>query len=192
MTTDQKQLLAIIVAAFFLLYSITCWFYGFSSGKKSVKCPVIEKTDTLWRTVTRYVDRPVEVIKWRDREKPVYIAVHDTTKINDTTYVVLPREVKQYGDSTYTAQVSGVEPNLDWIKFNQKTAIVTNTVEKQVPYKWTLSAFGEVGYFNGFEAKAGIKYDRQLFGPVRGFIQGGYSHRGAFAEGGIELLILKR
>lgn len=154
MTSGQKQLVAIIAAAFFLLCTITCWFWGFSSGKKSVKCPVIEKTDTLWRTVTRYVDRPVEVIKWRDREKPVYIAVHDTTKINDTTYVVLPREYKVYQDSTYSAQVSGIDPALDWIKFNQKTAYITNTVIQRKRWGFSVTA-GPSVLWNG-QVHAGI------------------------------------
>lgn len=96
---------------------------GYSEGYSAY-----HPSDTIVRVDTHYVDNPIEIIKWKDREKPVYIAVHDTTRINDTTFVVLPKEFKVYEDSTYRAQVSGVEPNLDWINVYQKTVTVTSYV----------------------------------------------------------------
>ena len=40
----------------------------------------------------------------------LYVAVRDTIVRNDTTYVTLPREEKEYADTTYRAVVSGNSP----------------------------------------------------------------------------------
>ena len=194
MTTEQKQIAAIIATAVFLALLTCTWFSGYHKGQKSVKCPVIEKTDTVYRTDTHFVEKPVEVIKWKEKEKTVYVAVRDTIVRNDTTYVVLPREHKVYEDSTYKAEISGVEPRLEWIQVNQRTVTITNTIEKPTHYKWSLSAFGDVGYPLG--VRAGLTFDKQAIGPLRWYVQGGYeynpSYKGVFVQGGVKLDILKK
>lgn len=128
MTTEQKQLAAIIATAVFLALLTCTWFWGYDRGRRSVKCPVIEKTDTVYRTDTHFVEKPVEVIKWKDKERLVYVPVHDTTTIHDSTYIVLPRENKLYKAEEYECQVSGIDPLLDWIKVYQKTETITQYV----------------------------------------------------------------
>lgn len=117
----------------------------------------------------------------------------------DTTFVEIPVpiETKRYGGrpgDEYEAQVSGWHPSLDWIKVNQQTAYITNTIEKPTPYKWTLSAFGDVGYPLG--VRAGLTFDKQAIGPLRWYIQGGYeynpTYKGVFVQGGVRLDILKK
>lgn len=114
-------------------------------------------SDTINRTDTLFIDRPVPVVEYVDRERPVYIAVHDTTRINDTTFVVLPREVKTYEDSTYRAQVSGVQPALDWIEVYQRTQTITQYIDHPAP-RWSfgITAGPGVLWDGGFHAGLGI------------------------------------
>lgn len=94
----------------------------------------------------------VEVIKWDTLrlEKPVFVAskpIHDSipVPIHDTTFIVradtlyLPKEQREYADSTYRAWVSGVSPSLDSIYVYQKTKIITNTVPVPVVKKQRLN-----------------------------------------------------
>lgn len=93
---------------------------GFTAGVESVKADTVTKIDT------HYVDRPVPVLEYRDTGRLVYVQVTDTTNIHDTTFIVLPTTVRQYADSTYRLQVSGVQPQLDWIETYTKTNIVNH------------------------------------------------------------------
>lgn len=193
MTTEQKQLAAIIAGAVFLALLTCTWFWGYDRGRRSVKCPSVQ-TDTIVRIDTIVYDHPVEVEKWK--EKTVYIAVKDTQIVHttDSVYVVLEREKKAYSGEDYKAIVSGVQPSLDLIEVFPKTTIITNTIEKPTPYKWSLSAFGDVGYPLGL--RAGLTFDKQAIGPLRWYIQGGYeynpSYKGVFVRGGVKLDILKK
>ena len=114
------------------------------------------KADTVWRDTTIYIDKPVEVVKWKDREKPVYIPVVevDTVHHHDTTFIALEREFRQYSGENYEAQVSGVQPNLDWIKINQQTAYITNTIVQKKRWSWSLAA-GPGLFWDGKEVKPG-------------------------------------
>lgn len=58
---------------------------------------------------------------------PVNVPVKDTVRLRDTLWMRLPRESRQYGDSTYRAQVSGFMPSLDWIEVFPVTKYVTTT-----------------------------------------------------------------
>lgn len=195
MTTEQKQLTAIIFGAILLVLLTCSWFWGYRKGY-DVALNLPHQPDTVWRTETRYIEKPVEVVKWKDREKPVYVPVNKDSLVyvHDTTFMPLPREYKQYSEEEYEAVVSGIDPALDWIKINQKTAYITNTVDKPVPYKWTISTFGDVGYPLG--VRAGLTFDKQVSGPLRWYVQGGYeynpSYKGVFVQGGVKLDILKK
>jgi hypothetical protein len=156
MTTEQKQIAAIIATAIFLALLTCTWFSGYHKGKKSVKCPVVEKTDTIWHTDTYYVEKPIEVVKWKDREKLVYVPVNKDSLVyvHDTTYIALEREYKLYEGENYQAQVSGIDPALDWLKINQQTAYITNTVVDK--RRWTF----------GITAGPGVLYDGSFHGGV--------------------------
>ena len=162
MTTEQKQIAAIIATAIFLALLTCTWFSGYHKGRKSVKCPVIEKTDTIYRTDTHFVEKPVEVIKWKEKEDTVYVAVRDTIVRNDTTYVVLPREHKVYEDSTHKAEISGMEPRLEWIQVNQRTVTITNTIQDK--RRWTFGVTAGPGiiwngsFHGGVGIVAGLQY----------------------------------
>lgn len=160
MSSQTKTI--IIGLIFVLLMCVASFFAGRVKGRKigynrgySDGFYAPHPADTINRTDTLYIDRPVPVVEYVDRERPVYIAVHDTTTINDTTFVVLPREVKEYADSTYRAQVSGVEPSLDWIEVYQRTQTITQYIDHPAP-RWSF----------GVTAGPGIVYDGKIHGGI--------------------------
>lgn len=127
------------------------WAAGYEAGYAAV-----HPSDTLVRVDTLLIDRPVPVVEWRDREKLVYVPVNDTTlvTVHDTTFIALEREHKRYEGEEYEAQVSGVAPELDWIRINQKTKYITTT--KTVRKHWGL----------GVTAGPGVLYDGNIHGGV--------------------------
>lgn len=64
----------------------------------------------------------------------------------DTVWAVVPRTQKRYGDSTYTAWVSGYEPRLDSIEVYRKTVTIVKreTVSKRNGFNVGLT--GGIGY----------------------------------------------
>lgn len=99
--------------------------------------------------------------------KPIYIkerivdtmlvAVSDTIRINDTTFVALPITQKEYKrDSLYRVLVSGYKPNLDYIEVYPKT--VTNTITNTVYKKPAKVGVGiMVGYGMVFGQKVELR-----------------------------------
>ena len=122
---------------------------GFSDGQQS-----IQKSDTLIIRDTLRIDRPVEVYRWA--EKPVYLAVHDTSLVtaHDTLFVALNRETRGYSGEDYRCEVSGVQPSLDWIEVFPTTKYITNTIQDR--RRWTF----------GITAGPGVLWDGKLHGGV--------------------------
>lgn len=120
------------------------WSEGFAAGWAAP-----HPADTTTRTDTVFIDRPVEVVRWRDRVE--YLAVTDTIRVADSVFVEVPIEVRQYADSTYRAQVSGWHPSLDWIEVFARTQTITSTIVKEAP-RWSL----------GVTAGPGLLYDGNL------------------------------
>ena len=85
--------------------------------------PMPAQVDTFYQKV--YVKAPTETI-----------LTHDTVKIHDSIYVVLPFERKVYGDSTYRAVISGYKPNLDSFEvYNKNTTVYVKEQPKIIsPY----------------------------------------------------------
>lgn len=186
----------IVIGSILFLICLSWWISGNRSYRKGWDDAMETVVpDTVWRTDTITYEKPVEVEKWKDRI--VYVPVTDTIHKHDTTYIALQFERKVYQDSTYRSVVSGFQPSLDWIEVYQKTTTITQYVEKPTHYKWTLSAFAEAGAtLYRFDVRAGLEYERQIAGPLRGAISAGYEYsnigRGVFVEGGVKLQILKK
>lgn len=127
------------------------WAAGYEAGYAAV-----HPSDTLVRVDTLLIDRPVPV--YTEVEKPVYLAVTDTmlVSIHDTTFVALQRTAKGYSGEDYAAQVSGVEPALDWIKVYPKTITITEWAEPPQPGRWTF----------GVAAGPGIVWNGKVHGGV--------------------------
>lgn len=128
MSKTERILSLVALAVILFLAAFFAWkigqnrgyHKGFTAGVESVKA------DTVTRVDTHYVDRPVPVVEYRDTGRLVYVQVTDTTNIHDTTFIVLPTTVRQYADSTYRLQISGVQPRLDWIETYARTEIVNH------------------------------------------------------------------
>lgn len=89
------------------------------------KQTTIVKTDTLVRVDTFIQEKPiVSKVYVKDTIRVPYF---DSLRVTDTIYISLPKEVKIYEDSTYYAEVSGYEPNLDKIKVYQPIKYITET-----------------------------------------------------------------
>ena len=63
----------------------------------------------------------------------------------------------------YSAQVSGVDPTLDWININQKTAYIQNTITTRKKWSFGISVGPGVLYdgsiHGGIGAVAGLQYN---------------------------------
>lgn len=83
----------------------------------------------------------------------------------DTVYLPLPREVKEYRDSSYRAIVSGVYPSLDTIDIYRRTVYV-NTVERvQIPaprWSWGVQAGVGVNTSGGVAPYVGVGIQYRL------------------------------
>lgn len=123
------------------------------------------KPDTVWKDKPVYIDRPVPVVQWKEREKIVYVPVAKDSLIyvRDTAFMPMPREFKQYSGENYSAQVSGVDPTLDWININQKTAYIQNTITTRKKWSFGISVGPGVLYdgsiHGGIGAVAGLQYN---------------------------------
>lgn len=139
---------------------------GYSAGyDDALRLPA--KSDTVWRTDTHFVDRPVEV--WRTVEKPVYFAVHDTqvVRTTDSVFVALERQRRGYSGEDYEAVVSGVDPRLESIKVFPKTAYIQNTITTRKRWSfgitagpgvfWTTGAAADIAF--GMGIVAGLQYN---------------------------------
>ena len=113
---------------------------AFVSGRLSVKRDSDNNTTTTVVVVhdTLRIKEPVYVAS-----KPVHdsvvVAIHDTTLVMQGDSLYLPKEQKEYADSTYHAWVSGVSPQLDSIYVFPKHMIITNTVPVPVVKKQRLN-----------------------------------------------------
>ena len=153
----KNYLIAFLVGVGLVLIMLVFFWIGKEMGyakgyDDALNLP--HKSDTVEVIKTVEIEKPVEVVKWKDREKLVYVPVDSLIYVHDTTLVAMEREYKQYKDETYEAQVSGVDPSLDWIRINQKTEYITNTVVKK--QKW--------GF--GVTVGPGVVWDGKVHGGV--------------------------
>ena len=158
---------AIIV--FSVLAAAVVFLCGYKLGRKSyfegenagVKTKVVQviKRDTIRLEKPVYLNRVVKEF--------VLVPARDTVRVADTLMIALPREVKTYGDSTYFATISGIEPRLEDIEIYRKfeTQIVTVT-QVQKPPRWGLGVVAGPGVLidtrgrvhGGIGVSVGVRY----------------------------------
>lgn len=126
-------------------------------------------TEVKYDTIPYYT--PVPVDSYVTRYEVVKLpAVRDTirdsliykdTLVYDSVNVIVPITQKKYEDSTYTAYVSGFNPQLDSIRLYRKTIYQTIT---EKPIRWGIGLVGGYGYgIKGFTPFAGIAVYYKLF-----------------------------
>lgn len=126
------------------------------------------KADTVWRTDTEFVEKPVPYYV-----KPLGVEMYPIGTLAelqkqidsllaiepDTTYIQIPipMETKQYKDSTYSAQVTGFNATLDWVQVYQKTAYITNTVVEKKQWSFNITMGPTIVWNqNGFHGGIGL------------------------------------
>lgn len=114
-----------------ILFSLC--FYHWKYPKIEIIETEIIKRDTITFVDTLYIEKPVYKTK--------YITKVDTVYVNDTITIALPVETKIYEDSTYTAQVSGIRADLDWIKVYPKQTTIYEEKVVQIAQKQPLFEF---------------------------------------------------
>ena len=101
-------------------------------------------TDTLVVVDTHIIENPVLVEK--HTKETLLVAVHDTTIINDTIFVPIPKEKKIYKGEDYLAEISGYKANLDRIEVYPKTTTITETITQSVTNRNALAIGLDMNY----------------------------------------------
>lgn len=114
------------------------------------------QADTIVKVETITIDRPVEVVRWKEREKLVYVPVDSLIYVHDTTFVAMEREFKQYSGEEYEAVVSGVDPALESLKIFRKEMVVTNTMTQKRKWSFSVVAGPSVLYNGDFYSGIGV------------------------------------
>ena len=172
----MKRLLPKIIAVI-LLVALFCGlqYASYRKGYKKGANNAIERvifvhdTTTVHDTLTRW--KPKYITSTVVDSIPYPVVVHET----DTVWAQLPRTEREYGDSTYYAVISGVEPSLDRIDIYQKTQYINNTV--YIPQ--------EDSRRDWLELNARFMWDKSLslpvtldlgrcYGPLEVYAGGGY------------------
>lgn len=117
------------------------------------------QTDTIVVRDTHIVEKPVYIS--RKVTDTMLVAVRDTLRERDTLYVAIPKEVKVYANEDYYAEVSGYQPNLDYLEIYQKNVVIS---KKEIPkVKKNYIAVGmEAGWCQTFSAPVYLEYSRKL------------------------------
>lgn len=136
----KSALICVAIGAAFTLWTAGAFLLGRRGASAGPQAGVKEKTDTLVVQDTLRVLGPFYVTA--RIERPQLFQVTDTVRLHDTLYVALNREVREYPGEDYKAQVSGVDPKLDWIEVYPKTTTVTQTVQVPGPQKWRRIGWG--------------------------------------------------
>lgn len=120
-------------------------------------------TVTVERVDTILVDSPTLIKKYESEKEKLILQLNklraqllnnkDTVNIHDTTEIqlILPRTYAEYGDSTFYARVSGVEPRLDLIKVFPKTKIqyITKYVAPPASFLKGIAGMGGMAQIGG-------------------------------------------
>lgn len=160
-TMNRLTIAAAALLAALLLLS------GYFLGRRTARSPepeCIVRVDTLRIRDTVLVDKPVPVeVRVVDT---MLVAVTDTIRLSDTVYLRIPREIKQYEDSLFRAQVSGYRPSLDWIEVYPQTEVVTRNIFVDSRKRWGVGLQAGYGaYVAGGQVRlapyvgVGISYD---------------------------------
>lgn len=111
--------LAVILGVIFLSYL----FFSLQPPKIEKEVIVEHHTDTVTVVDTFTIEKPVPIYV-KSKPDTVFLPSLDTT-------VVLDKETKIYEDSTYKAQISGFQPQLDLLEVYPKTIYVTETIVQE-------------------------------------------------------------
>lgn len=106
-----------------------------------------EIEDTLVIYETRLVEKPVFVEKKVVEKVPVPVPVSDTMIVHDTIYVYMDREQIHWQDSLSDVYASGYDVQVDSVRHNIQTQVITKErdVIVKVKPKWSLGIHAGYG-----------------------------------------------
>lgn len=117
---ESKRTTCIVLSVVSVLFLVSILVSYFS--EKPPKIVTKEITDTLYLHDTICVPTPVYLTK--KVTDTLLVEARDTIVRHDTLFVKVAREQKQYGDSYWTAWVSGYEPALDSLHYVKQYEVV--------------------------------------------------------------------
>lgn len=136
-----KYLITILIGV--ILGIICCDICYKKHFKRDETITKIEKDTVIFRDTIR-IEKPIE--KYIAIVDTLYLPLRDTVTVKDTTYILLERISKTYSDSTYTLQVSGYQPALDWIEVYPTRVVITEKIIKNNYKKFRWGIGVQVGY----------------------------------------------
>ena len=101
--------------------------------------------------VVGYITEKLPIANRKETNSLIKSQLEDSTKktdsdsVKDSVEVVIPITQKHYEDSTFSAWVSGYEPNLDSIKVYQRKEIQTITITTKEQKRWSIGVSGGIG-----------------------------------------------
>ena len=147
------------------------YYRGYRNGTQKTVEKIIVQHDTTIRVDTIGHPYPVYITKRVVDTIPYPVVINNT----DTMYVPLPKEERTYGDSTFFARISGIEPSLDYIEVYQRTEYINNTVyiSQKDQRKNYLEFSARVLYDKGPFLPVTASLGREM-GPLDIYVSGGY------------------
>ena len=147
MSDNFKKILiagAVIVAALALSFMA-----GLRHAQKRLILPQKERVDTLVIYETKLVEKPVFVEKKVVEKVPVPVPVSDTMMVHDTIYVYMDREQVHWQDSLSDVYASGYDVQVDSVRHNIQTQVITKErdVIVKVKPKWSVGIHAGYGAF---------------------------------------------
>ena len=147
MSDNFKKILiagAVIVAALALSFMA-----GQRHAQKRLILPQKERVDTLVIYETKLVEKPVFVEKKVVEKVPVPVPVSDTMMVHDTIYVYMDREQVHWQDSLSDVYASGYDVQVDSVRHNIQTQVITKEREVivKVKPKWSVGVHAGYGAF---------------------------------------------
>lgn len=147
MSDNFKKILiagAVIVAALALSFMA-----GQRYAQKWLILPQKERVDTLVIYETKLVEKPVFVEKKVVEKVPVPVPVSDTMMVHDTIYVYMDREQVHWQDSLSDVYASGYDVQVDSVRHNIQTQVITKErdVIVKVKPKWSVGVHAGYGAF---------------------------------------------
>lgn len=147
MLENYKQMLLSVAKV--ALIVVIAFGVGQKHALKRLILPQKERVDTLVVCETKLVEKPVFIEKKVVEKVPVPVPVSDTMVVHDTIYVYMNREQVHWQDSMSDVYASGYDVQVDSVRHNIQTQVITKErdVVVKVKPKWSIGVHAGYGVF---------------------------------------------
>lgn len=158
MSDNFKKMLVAVAGALasLVVASVLSFIAGQRHAQKRLILPQKERVDTLVIYETKLVEKPVFVEKKVVEKVPVPVSVSDTMMVHDTIYVYMDREQVHWQDSLSDVYASGYDVQVDSVRHNIQTLVITKErdVIVKVKPRWSLGVHAGYGVHVGSQIQA--------------------------------------